>query len=142
VPRARKPLFRGVDCVRVPVPDLDAGLAFYRDELGHALRWRSDTAAGLRLGKGRGETELVIHVESDRAETDLLVDDVPRAIARLVRAGGTLVAGPFEIPVGRVAVAADPWGNPLVVLDLSKGLLRTDRRGRVTGVRKARRRNT
>ena len=33
------PLFRKVDCVRIPVPDLEAGLAFYRDQLGHALIW-------------------------------------------------------------------------------------------------------
>lgn len=31
------PLFRNVDCIRVPVADLDAGLAFYRDALGHEL---------------------------------------------------------------------------------------------------------
>lgn len=135
--RARQPLFRGVDCVRVPVPDLEAGLAFYRDALGHALLWRSESAAGLQLGKGGAE--LVIHVESERGETDLLVDDVRRAIARVTRAGGRLVAGPFEIPVGRVAVLADPWGHPLAVLDLSKGRLRTDRQGRVMGVRKRRR---
>jgi len=134
VPRRRPPLFRAVDCVRIPVPDLEAGLAFYRDALGHALKWRSETAAGLRMAKGGAE--LVIHVESDRAETDLLVADVRRAIARVTRAGGRLVAGPFEIPVGRVAIAADPWGNPLALLDLSKGLLRTDRQGRVTGVRR------
>lgn len=31
------PLFRKVDCIRVPVADLGAGLAFYRDALGHEL---------------------------------------------------------------------------------------------------------
>jgi catechol 2,3-dioxygenase-like lactoylglutathione lyase family enzyme len=25
------PLLRQIDCVRIPVPDLDAGLRFYRD---------------------------------------------------------------------------------------------------------------
>jgi len=137
--RTRNPLFRGVDCVQIPVPDLEAGLAFYRDALGHELKWRSETAAGLRLGKGKGESELVIQVQSQRAETDLLVDSVPRAIARMTRAGGKLLAGPFEIPVGRVAIVADPWGHPLYVLDLSKGLLRTDRKGRVIGVGRRRR---
>jgi catechol 2,3-dioxygenase-like lactoylglutathione lyase family enzyme len=34
------PLLSGVDAVTVPVPDLDAGLAFYRDRLGHPLLWR------------------------------------------------------------------------------------------------------
>lgn len=30
-------LLRTVDGVRLPVPDLEAGLAFYRDRLGHEL---------------------------------------------------------------------------------------------------------
>jgi len=129
----RPPLFRAVDCLRIPVPDLDAGLRFYRDELGHELLWRSPTAAGLRIPKGGAE--LVIHIESARGETDLLVDSVPRAIRRVTRAGGKLLDGPIDIPVGRVAFLADPWGNPLAILDLSKGRLRVDREKRVSGVR-------
>ena len=40
--------------VTVPVPDLDQGLAFYRDRLGHDLIWRNDEVgqAGLRLPNG------------------------------------------------------------------------------------------
>jgi hypothetical protein len=56
--------------------------------------------------------------------------------ARAVEAaGGTLVAGPFEIRIGQCAVLRDPWNNPLVVLDASKGLLETDAAGRVVGNR-------
>jgi len=43
-----EPLFRKINALQIPVPDLDAGLAFYRDQLGHDLIWRT-TAAGLRL---------------------------------------------------------------------------------------------
>ena len=42
-------LITKVDCVQIPVPDLEEGLAFYRDRLGHALVWRLSTGAGLRL---------------------------------------------------------------------------------------------
>jgi catechol 2,3-dioxygenase-like lactoylglutathione lyase family enzyme len=35
-PRPRG-LLRKVDCVQLPVPDLEGGLAFYRDRLGHEL---------------------------------------------------------------------------------------------------------
>jgi catechol 2,3-dioxygenase-like lactoylglutathione lyase family enzyme len=38
------PLIQKVDAVTIPVPDLDAGLRFYRDSLGHRLLWRSDAA--------------------------------------------------------------------------------------------------
>jgi predicted enzyme related to lactoylglutathione lyase len=110
---------RKVDCVRVPVPDLDSGLAFYRDRLGHELIWRTADAAGLRLPDT--DAELVLRVGQDQPEVDLLVDAVDQAVAELVAAGGTVVTPPFDIPVGRVAVVADPFGNPLSILDLSKG---------------------
>lgn len=41
---------------------------------------------------------------------------------------------PVDIPVGRLAVVADPFGNALVVLDLSTGKYVTDEEGRVIGV--------
>lgn len=88
-----------LDAVTIPVPDLDAGLHFYRDSLGHMLLWRNDEAA-----------------EAVRA------------------AGGRVLAGPSDIPVGRLTVVADPFGNALVLLDLSKGRYVTDQAGQVTGV--------
>jgi hypothetical protein len=39
-----------------------------------------------------------------------------------------VVTGPFDIPVGRVAVVADPFGNVLVRVGLPKGRYVTDRR--------------
>jgi catechol 2,3-dioxygenase-like lactoylglutathione lyase family enzyme len=125
-------LLRKVDCVQIPVPDLDRGLAFYRDRLGHELVWRSDTAAGLRLADA--DTELVLQAQRPEVEVDFLVDSADRAAAELVRAGGTALVEPFDIPVGRVAVVADPFGNPLTILDLTKGRYVTDADGNVTGV--------
>ena len=125
-----EPLLRQVDCVQIPVPDLDAGLRFYRDELGLELKWRHATQAGLRLG----DSELVLQTERPDPETDFLVGSVEEAIRRVEAAGGTVVSGPEDILVGRVAVVADPFGNPLVLLDLSKGTFRTDHDGTVTGV--------
>ena len=47
-------------------------------------------------------------------------------IARIVEAGGSVAVQPFDIQIGRCAVVEDPWGNPLVLLDMSKGRLVTD----------------
>ncbi len=123
------PLFRKIDCVRVYVDDLEAGLAFYRDRLGHALVWRSATAAGLRLRETGAE--LVIQTEREGVEVDLLVDSAEDASARFVAAGGTVEVAPFDIAIGRCVVVRDPWGNELVMLDMSKGPLRTDADGNV-----------
>ena len=47
---------------------------------------------------------------------------------------GQVVTEPFDIPVGRLAVVADPIGNTLVLLDLSQGHYVTDAAGNVTAV--------
>lgn len=126
---------RAVDCVRLPVPDLDAGLAFYCDRLGHELLWRSDTAAAVRLPDD--DAELVLQVERPEPEVDLLVGSVDEAVAEVVAAGGSVVDPASDIPVGRVARVADPFGNVLTVLDLSRGRYVTDGDGQVLGVRPA-----
>jgi predicted enzyme related to lactoylglutathione lyase len=128
----RGPLIRAVDAIQIPVEDLDAGLAFYRDALGHELRWRSDEAAG--LGVAEAATELVLETRRHELEPNLLVANVGEAVERFIDAGGTLVSPPEDIPVGRVAVVRDPFGNRLVLLDLSKGRYAIDEQGAVTGV--------
>jgi len=96
------PLFKRVDCLSIPVSDLDAALAFYSGQLGHELIWRSNTA-----------------------------DSVPEALVRFTSGGGKILRGPFEIQIGRCAVVEDPWNNVLVILDASKGTLLVDENKRV-----------
>ena len=124
-------LLRKVDCIRLYVSDLEAGLVFYRDRLGHELIWRKETAAGLRLPES--DTELVLQTEEQRQEVDLLVDSADEAARWLEAAGGKVIVPPFDIQIGRCVVLEDPWGNPLVLLDTSKGLLKTDADGNVIG---------
>jgi catechol 2,3-dioxygenase-like lactoylglutathione lyase family enzyme len=124
-------LLKKVDCIRLYVPDLKAGLAFYRDRLGHELVWRTDKAAGLRLPGS--EAELVLQAEEPGLEIDFLVDSADDAADRFAAAGGTVVVAPFEIQIGRAAVVADPWGNPYVLLDMGKGALVTDGEGNILG---------
>jgi predicted enzyme related to lactoylglutathione lyase len=126
-----EPLFRKVDCLQVPVPNLEAGLAFYRDQLGHVLIWRTERQAGLRLPES--EAEIVLQAERPELEANLTVASTDAAVARIVAAGGRVLRPPFDIPIGRCAVVADPWGNRLVILDNSKGRLVTDASGAVIG---------
>ena len=125
------PLIRKVDCVRLYVPDLEAGLAFYRDRLGHELIWRTATAAGLRLPET--DTELVIQTEEQQQEIDFLVDSADAAAGMIEQSGGKVIVPPFDIQIGRCVVVEDPWGIPLVLLDASKGFLETDANGNVIG---------
>ena len=124
-------LIRKIDCVRLYVSNLEAGLTFYRDRLGHELIWQTATAAGLRLPET--DAELVIQTEEQRQEIDLLVDSADEAAKVIQQAGGKVIVPPFDIQIGRCVVVEDPWSNPLVFLDMSKGSLATDSEGNVIG---------
>jgi lactoylglutathione lyase len=126
-----EPLFLKIDCLQIPVPDLEAGLAFYCDRLGHQLIWRTETSVGLRMPGT--DAELVLQAEQRGLEVNLLVDSVEAAAVRFVEAGGQVVVPPFDIQIGRCVPVRDPWGNLLVLLDMSKGMLITDADGNIVG---------
>lgn len=133
-----EPLLRKVDAVTIPVPDLDVGLRFYRDQLGHEMRWRNDALGQVGLGLPDSDSEIVLATRQSAAgrayEPNWLVSSADEAAEVIVAAGGRVVAGPEDIPVGHLVVAEDPFGNVLVILDLSKGRYVVDETGRVTGV--------
>jgi predicted enzyme related to lactoylglutathione lyase len=127
------PLLQKVDAVTVPVPDLESGLHFYQNSLGHELVWRNDAIgqAGLRLPDS--DTEIVLTTQLAYAP-NWLVSSAGEAAKAVQAACGRVITHPFDIPVGRATVVADPFDNVLVMLDLSKGLYTTDPAGTVTGV--------
>ena len=129
----RSALLRKVDAVTVPVPDLDSGLRFYCDRLGHAVLWRNDSIgqAGLRLPDS--DSELVLTTQLEYAP-NWLVSSADEAADAIRAAGGRVITEPFDNPVGRVTVIADPFDNVLVLLDLSKGRYVSDHTGSVTGI--------
>ena len=109
---ADRPLFRKLDNLLLRVANLDAAISFYRDRLGHRVLWRSDEAVGFALPET--DAELVAHLNVG-PETDVLVEDVDKAFAAFVSAGGEAVEDPFDIAIGRCARVRDPFGNELVL---------------------------
>ena len=130
----QKPLFRKVDCIRIPVPNIEDGLKFYKESLGHKILWRTESSVGLEIPES--EAELVIHTENYEPETDIKVESVEAATSRFVNAGGSIIAKPFDIPIGKCVVVKDPWENEFVLLDSSKGTFKTDPNGYVIGLKK------
>jgi predicted enzyme related to lactoylglutathione lyase len=127
------PLLRLVDAVTIPVPNLDEGLRFYGDRLGHQLLWRNDAVGQAGLVLPDSTTEIVLTTELEYAPS-WLVASLDEALDRITAAGGRVLDGPRGIPVGRLAVVADPFGNRLVLLDLSRGRYLTNADQEVVGV--------
>lgn len=131
--KTKSALFDGIDCVHMRVANLESGLDFYQNALGLKLLWRTENACG--LGMNTGNTELVISGE-DYIMVDIKVENVEKALAVFVKAGGKVEDGPFDIDIGKCAVVADPWGNRYCLLDMTKGTYDTTSEGVVSGVSK------
>jgi predicted enzyme related to lactoylglutathione lyase len=130
----KESLFRKIDCVRIPVTNLEHGIDFYSKKLGHELLWRTDLAAGLKLNADK--SEIVLYTEPKGLEIDFQVKKVEQAVKDFVRAGGQIIEGPFDIPIGKCVVVKDPWDNQYVFLDASKGTFETDENKQVIGLRR------
>jgi predicted enzyme related to lactoylglutathione lyase len=128
-----EPLLMYVDAVTVPVADLDEGMAFYCGVLGHELLWRNDALGQAGLSTPGSSTEIVLTTALSY-EPDWKVGSVAVATEVFRAGGGKVVMEPIDIPIGRLAVVEDPFGNRLVVLDSTKGTYKTDRSGAVVSV--------
>lgn len=125
-------LFRNVDCIELYVSDLDDGIKYYCDSLGLKLLWRADTTVG--LGMENDIAEIVLQTDRKKMNVDFKVESVTDSIDKIVKAGGKIIYGPFEIPIGKCAVIQDMWENEYVILDMTKGRYVTDDQGNVIGV--------
>jgi catechol 2,3-dioxygenase-like lactoylglutathione lyase family enzyme len=92
------PLLHSVDAVTVPVPDLDTGLAFYRDRLGHPLLWRHDELGQAGLGLATQGTELVLTTRAPYASS-WLVSSADDAASAVVQAVAAVSVGPQTSPL-------------------------------------------
>ncbi|MCL2774755.1 MAG: VOC family protein [Oscillospiraceae bacterium] len=127
-------LFTNVDCIELYVSDLDDGIKYYCGSLGLKFLWRAETSVG--LGMENGVTEIVLQTDRKKMNVDFKVDSVAGSVKSIVEAGGKIIDGPFDIPIGKCAVIQDKWGNEYVILDMTKGKYITDESGNVTGVGK------
>ena len=125
-------VFKNIDCIELYVSDLDDGVKYYCKDMGLKLLWRTDTSVG--LGMENDITEIVLQTERQFMSVDIKVESVDESVGRIVEAGGKVLEGPFEIPIGKCAIICDKWDNKYVILDMSKGRYITDEYGNVTGV--------
>jgi lactoylglutathione lyase len=124
-------MFENIDCLMFYVPDVDEGIDYYHKKLGLKIAWKSQGSAGFLMNDNK--TEIVIQSGQRKVETDVKVKSVLEVVDRIQRAGGNVVVGPFDIQIGKCAVIEDPWKNRMVILDATKGTLKTDKEGNIIG---------
>lgn len=113
-------MLRKIDCVMVRVDDLDTASTFYTQNLGLHPLWRDESSIG--MGLPDTDAEVVLHTMDLPPEWNVyyLVDDVRSAVSTWPPEGH-IIRAPFEIEIGWCAVLADPFGNPVGILDMTKG---------------------
>ena len=97
---------------------LTRGLSSIGTSWGHELVWRNDAVGQVGLRLPESQAELVLSTNLEYA-VNWLVRSVSGLVKAIVEAGGKVIIEPTQIPVGRLAVVNDPFGNALVLLDLS-----------------------
>ena len=104
------------------VDDLSAAREFYQQVLGLAPLWSDDHSVA--LGMPESEAEIVLHDDPSiprDCNVHYLVDSVNEAVDLLKASGCRVIAAPFEVRIGLCSVLADPFGNSLNLIDMTKG---------------------
>jgi lactoylglutathione lyase len=115
-------MLRKIDCVMIWVEDPGAAAVYCSDVFGLRRLWQDESSVG--LGFPETDAEVVLHCDSEipsAVEVYYLVDDVLCSVGVLRENGCTVVAEPFDIPIGKCAVVRDPFGTTLCLLDMGKG---------------------
>ena len=104
--------------VDLGVPDVEAARSFYSAVLGWTYTGGDPEFGGYLTCQvdGRDAAGLGPQQSADdppRWTTYFATDDADATAARITGAGGTVIAPPMDVgPAGRMAIAADPQGNP------------------------------
>lgn len=129
--KPNKSIFSYVDCIELYTPDIQKGIDYYCTNLGLKVIWKTESSVG--LGMNEGITEVVLQNERKEMNVDFKVESVTEAVKDIEKAGGQILYGPFDIPIGKCAVVKDPWDNKYVILDTTKGTYITDEDGNIIG---------
>jgi predicted enzyme related to lactoylglutathione lyase len=109
----------GTPCwVDLGAPDTEAARHFYSSLLGWTYEGGDPEYGGylMALSGGRKASGLGPQMDPDdptRWTTYFATDDADATAARITAAGGSVITPPMDVgPMGRMAIAADPQGNP------------------------------
>lgn len=114
--------FLKIDSIMFYVSDLEKSAKFYESILGLKIGWTDEEERMIGFLLPENSSEIVIHNDPDlpNPSFSFLVRDVEKFCDDYKKKGYRLVKEPFEVRCGKFAVLADPDGNELPIIDLTK----------------------
>ncbi len=116
-----KPMFKKLECVSLPVQDLEEAVSFYK-LMGLKEAWRIERGESVLVGlkfPDKKSSELVLSYKGavPEMEVELLVDDVVKTVNVLKQNPKvTIIVEPFTTESGHVAVFEAPDKNVFVLV--------------------------
>lgn len=105
------------DWVDLTTPDVESAVAFYSQLLGWEMEKTATPMGDYHIAKEHGHDVAGLMAQSPELEGQppvwtmyINVADVDETAKKVAEAGGAVLEPPFDIPDGRVAIAADPTG--------------------------------
>ena len=114
--------FLKIDSIMFYVSDLEKSAKFYESVLGLKVGWTDKEEGMIGFLFHESDSEIVIHNNPDLPNPafSFMVRDVEKFCDEYEKRGYRIVKGPFEVRCGNYAVLADPDGNELPIIDLTK----------------------
>jgi predicted enzyme related to lactoylglutathione lyase len=114
-------MFRSLDFLYVPAPDIEASVNFYTKVLGGELLWKIHAygvwVACIALSKAEVPHVLLAdHIQKNDVMLIYQVESLENAIAQL-KSKGWKEENRIEIPPGPCCTFRDPAGNALVIYE-------------------------
>ena len=111
-----------IDSILFYVKNLDKSAEFYQNVLGMKKVWMDKKTKMIGFIFPQTDAEIVIH--SDPAlpnpSFSFLVENVEEFCKYYHNEGYQILEGPFEVRTGKFAILADPDGNEIPIIDLTK----------------------
>ncbi|MBI3305046.1 VOC family protein [Candidatus Parcubacteria bacterium] len=104
------------------VSDLEKARLFYQNVLGLKKVWEDKDAQMIGFVFEQSDSEIVIHNNSDIPKFDYsyLVEDVVKFCDEYQERGYKPILEPIDVRPGKYAILADPDGNEIPIIDLTK----------------------
>jgi len=111
-----------IDNIMFFVKDLEKASKFYENVLGLKRVWTDKKNKMIGFVFDESDSEIVIHGDPEIPNPDFsfLVENVEQFCEEYRKKGYSLIREPFDVRCGKFAILADPDGNAIPIIDLTK----------------------